>query len=255
MKILKIKSSALSKLLFVLVAIDLLILTTILIISSNKNVEKKSEEILYASIPTPTLIPLSPLPTPAPIPEDWNSYTITNFNFTQEMANEYPEIAKGNLTFQYPNSWYINKFNSTFSNQKKYGVFTGIDLRKDDPAFRNSPQGEGPKPNSIFITFIVKETSKTPNELVDNFEDEFGYGNIWQIPVKNTFFNGYKTAIIRTSASFPESLLLPIDENTVLLIHAEYYADDKKSDYNQKYNEDSAREINQILSSVRFTQQ
>ncbi len=256
MKILKIKSSTLSKLLFVLVAIDLLILAIILIIPTNKNIEKKSTEILTASIPTSTPIPISPLPTAAPIPENWNSFTITNFNFTQEMKNEYPKIAKGNLTFKYPNSWYINKLNSIFTNEKKYGVFTGNDLVKEDPAFKDSPQGEGPKPGTAVIRFVVKETTKDVNKLIENFDEEFGHGTSYEYPQKNAKFNGYKAAMMRTGNPVPEEIVFKVDENTAIIISIEFfnYALDEKT-ANKKYVDETEREINQILSSVRFVKE
>lgn len=256
MKIIKIKSSTLSRLLFVLVAIDLLILVIILIIPTNKNTEKKSDEILHAYIPTPTPIPLSPLPTPAPIPEHWNQYTITNFNFTQEMKNEYPKIAKGHLTFKYPNSWYVNDLNSMFTNQKKYGVFTGKDLIKEDPAFKNSPQGEGPKPGTAVIRFVVKQTTKNPNELIENFDEEFGHGTSYEYPQENTKFNGYKAAMMRTGHPVPEEVVFKVDENTAIIISIEFFnyaLDEKTAD--KKYVNETEKEINQILSSITFTKQ
>lgn len=254
MKIKKIKSGNLLKLLLVLVIIDILIFAAVLITPpiKTRQIEKRSEEIIYSPPFSPTPIASSPLPSPAPIPENWNYYTITNFHLSPEIANEYPKLAKGKLIFRYPNSWYINELRPVFSYEKKYGVFIGIDLRKEDPKYEKYSHGELPDPNSVFITFVVKQTSKTPNELVDKFYEEFGHASAIDQSQKNLKFAGYNAAMIRTLKPFPDDVIFSVDENTTIEIEIQFYSYDDKGEANRKYINDTVGEINQILSSVKF---
>lgn len=245
--ILKNKSKAKKLLIFIGIVLGFGLLQ-IITQPKNPNSSSKNSENISSNLTPP------PLPTAAPVPLEWKTYLIKNFNLTSEIATKYPKIAKGDLIFKYPESWQVNEqLETIFTNENKYGVIVGPYLIKEDPDHINELPNEGPRPNTAIIRFYVKQTTKTPNDIVEAFGEEFGHWNSIQTPEKNVNFNGYKAAMMRPEYPVPGEVIASLDQNTILDISVEFinYALDEKT-VEKKYVDDTVREINQILSNIRF---
>lgn len=184
-----------------------------------------------------------------PIPENWETFSTEGiFGLTQEILEEYPSVFNGNLSFSYPKSWNlrIRENGPVFSNGKKYGVFLGFSLEKSHPNY--SSPGELPPENSAYMIFRFKITNLTSNQLIENFPSEFGHGSLSDKPVKDVILNGFEAAEIIRDQEFPNSIVFSISPTTVIVIDTDFFDNDE----DKVYSEETIKEINGILDSIKI---
>lgn len=190
--------------------------------------------------------------TPSTVPSfasNWKTYTTNNQmdindSFFQKFPNFKNDIPT-KLTFQYPGTWEIFKINSS-PYQKTILLFS---LHKNDPRFANC-KSEGPCENFADIQLRIGMTDSTIQDFDNNF-----WGAGYPIERKNaTSVNGVEVvqAFNTNTSQFPMGSLYKIAPNAQLNVTSEFF---NFNDQNNEadYSKQTIQEINQILSTFKFT--
>lgn len=200
----------------------------------------------------PTAIPTSNVNlTPTPTMEKSNLKTYTSSNqsyvpnsFFQKFPNFKNDIPS-KLTFTYPNTWEVFKIDSTPYNK----TILMFSLHKNDPRFSNC-RSEGPCENFADMQFRIGMTDSTIQDFDQNF-----WGSGYPIAKTNkTTINGVEVVqVFNTDTSpFPMGSLYKIASDAQVNITSEFF---NYNDQNNQtdYSKQTIQEINQILSSLNFS--
>lgn len=212
----------------------------------------KSTQVVDQSQTQPTHIPTSNIyltPTSATEKSNLKTYTSIDQNyvpnpFFQKFPNFKNDIPS-KLTFTYPNTWEVFKIDSIPYNK----TILMFSLHKNDPRFSNC-RSDGPCENFADIQFKIGMTDST----IKDFDNEF-WGQGYPIAkTNNTTINGIEVVqVFNTNTSpFPAGTLYKIAPDAQVNVTSEFFNfNDQKNE--AEYSKQTIQEINQILSSLKFT--
>ncbi len=187
------------------------------------------------------------------ISSTWKTYTSSEgFNLEYISNQNHPIIPPGMLEFSYPSEWVLNINKNNFFDEECF-LWTGVVLTKNDPDYPDI-QDLGSTPNSASISFYLKNTNKSPDELVSNYYDNFCSGDVNDIKVFGKSFHGNKAAyLIRDHPTIPYAIVFSISPTAVMLIDIEYSAVfSYGKDYNVEYDKKTLDEIKGIMKSIKI---
>jgi hypothetical protein len=180
----------------------------------------------------------------------WKTYTSDNqldipdsyFSKFTNLKNDLPK----SFTFKYPSTWKIVKFSSS---EYQKTVNLGYQLYKSDPAVNcGNGGGGGPCDNSADIQFRFGMVDST----IKNFDQTF-WGDGFPIDHEtNLLVNG--TNVVQAYSfklsQYPEVSLFKVAPSGQFFIRSEFFPNGID---NTKYSNETINEINQILSTFKFT--
>lgn len=212
----------------------------------------KSTQALDQSQIQPTTVPTSNVsmtPTPTTETSSLKTYISSNQSyvpnsFFQNFPNFKNDIPS-KLTFTYPNTWEVFKIDSTPYNK----TILMFSLHKNDPRFSNC-RSEGPCENFADMQFRIGMTDSTVQDFDQNF-----WGSGYPIAKTNkTTINGIEVVqVFNTDTSpFPMGSLYKIASDAQVNVTSEFF---NYNDQNNQadYSKQTIQEINQILSSLKFS--
>lgn len=164
----------------------------------------------------------------------------------------HPIIPSGRLEFSYPSEWVLNINKNNFFDEECF-LWTGVVLTKNDPNYPDI-QDLGSTPNSASISFYLKNTNKSPDELVSNYYDNFCSGDVSDVKVFEKLFHGNKAAyLMRDHPTIPYAIVFSISPTAIMLIEIEYSAvSPYDKDYNAEYDKKTLDEIKGITKSIKI---
>ena len=178
----------------------------------------------------------------------WEKFsTDSRLSLPQKVIDAKPELSLGVLSLSYPSTWKITTFPVTLEGFYRGFFYAGyIQLSKTDPS---QPQSRSDLPeNTAYIQVSVGTTALSPREFVDG--DYLGRGSVYDNISDEKLFLGYDAIKIYRTDIFPDTVLFKVSPTTFFIVTSEIYSSDSTSSL---YYKKTAEEINEILSTFKFT--
>lgn len=171
----------------------------------------------------------------------------TSFDITVDWKTYNDE--KNGYLFKYPSTWKIVDLGTGSKYKDIYN--TGYLLYKSDPTVECGGSvgmgGGGPCDNSASIQFSVGNITSP----IEDFDQSY-WGRGFIIKNKTDMvIDGVSVVMAYTGGKIPEATIFKISPTKQVYVTTEFFEDKSKSD--NLYNKDTVNEINQILSSFKFT--
>lgn len=178
----------------------------------------------------------------------WKKFsTDSRLSLPQKVIDAKPEFTLGVLSFRHPDTWKVTTFPVSLEGFYRGIFFAGyIQLSKQDPS---QPQSKSDLPeNTAYIQISVGTTPLSPREFVDG--DYLGRSSVYDNISDEKLFLGYDAIKIYQTDIFPDSILFKVSPTTFFIITSEIYSSSSTSSL---YYKETSEEINEILSTFKFT--
>lgn len=185
------------------------------------------------------------------------------FHLNDDVIKAMPLLTKGNLEFNYPDTWEVNESTPpAYFNKNLNVAFLGFTPFKTNLS-KDHSLPDTPTKNIVVIDFYLKninipekEMKMKAYDLFGNFKTEFGFGGSpsFNLQIKETEFKGYPAAYQYKTVeeadspekSYPERIIIIISPTTALGIDINFY--DVGTD--KIYSENTIAEINNFIDSI-----